>query len=71
MKDLKDQYYPHTLNEDQKERIEKLRTIHLLAAQSVRDNCEESRDKEIAFTKLEESLMWAVKSIALEGVKDA
>jgi len=48
------------------ERIENLRdTVKLLGATIIRD-CPDTRERSLALTHLEETCMWAVKSIVLE-----
>ena len=53
-------------NEEQIERIENLRYSCMIMADEINDKCPDSREKSLAITKLEECLMWAVKSIVLE-----
>lgn len=54
-------------NDDQIQRIEKLRESFKKAGESLFENCNQSREMSLAITKLEESLMWATKSIVLEA----
>lgn len=51
---------------DQIERIEHLRENAKALAWSVTHNCQSSRERSLALTHLEETVMWAVKSIVLE-----
>jgi len=53
-------------NEEQIKRIESLRESYKLAAEALGSLCNDSRELSIAVTNLEQSLMWAVKSIILE-----
>lgn len=53
-----------TPNEEQVKAIEDLRAFARAYGQMVVD-CPDSREKSLAKTKLEESVMWAVKSIIL------
>lgn len=53
-------------NEEKLKRIEALRESYKDIVNSLSENCNDSRELSIAITKLEESLMWAVKSIILE-----
>lgn len=53
-------------SEDQIKRIEDLRESYKSIVLSLAGNCNNSRELNIATEKLEESLMWAVKSIVLE-----
>ena len=54
-------------NEEQINRIENVRAVAKVLGETIHKNCPVSRPRSLAFTKLEESLMWAVKSIVLEG----
>lgn len=53
-------------NDTQIMSIEAIREAYKNVVESLNDNCRYSRELSIAVTKLEESLMWAVKSIVLE-----
>jgi hypothetical protein len=53
-------------NEKQIKRIEELRNGSFAFANEINNKCPDSREKSLAITKLEECLMWAVKSIVLE-----
>lgn len=53
-------------NENQIHNIELLREHYKNLVEIVNDLCIDSRAKSIAMTDLENSLMWAVKSIVLE-----
>jgi len=58
------------------ERIERIETVRASAKRLVGimyQNCPESRERALGLTKLEESLMWSVASIAREawGEEDA
>lgn len=55
-----------TPNQEQIERIENLRASYKDVANSLFRYCKNSRELSIAITNLEDSLMWAVKSIVLE-----
>lgn len=48
------------------QKIENIRAEYKSVIESLSQNCKDSRELSIAVTKLEESLMWAVKSIVLE-----
>ena len=48
------------------ERVEKLRAYARNLGTEITKECWDSREKSLALTKLEECVMWAVKSIALE-----
>lgn len=47
--------------------MESVRMAFMVAEKEIADNCKESREASLAFTKLEESLMWAIKSLAVHG----
>lgn len=49
---------------DQPQRYATIREIAKGLAQFIDDHCPDSREKSIAFTKLEESVMWANAAIA-------
>jgi hypothetical protein len=53
-------------NEEQIERIEELRSYYKDVVDGLGILCKDSRELSIAITNLEDSLMWAVKSIVLE-----
>jgi hypothetical protein len=55
-----------TPDEDQIERIERIRETFKRLSSLVYVNCPRSRERSLALTGLEESLMWAVASIARE-----
>ena len=55
-----------TPDEDQIERIERMREIFRQAASMVYVNCPRSRERSLAITGLEDALMWTVASIARE-----
>ena len=54
----------HTPKEDQPERYEKIRNKAKMLAAYINENCPDSREKSLAFTKLEEAVMWANAAIA-------
>ncbi|MDD5589391.1 MAG: hypothetical protein PHP92_05025 [Candidatus Nanoarchaeia archaeon] len=56
-----------TPNKEQIERIENVRANYKDIVDTLYQNCKESRELNIAITNLETSLMWAVKSIILNG----
>lgn len=51
---------------EQVNRIELLRDVAQAFGVAVIENTPESREQSLAITKLEESLMWAIKAIVLE-----
>lgn len=48
------------------QKIENIRSAYKSVVESLSQNCKDSRELSITITKLEESLMWAVKAIVLE-----
>jgi len=55
----------HTPNEGQTDKYNSLRNTAKNLAYTINVLCPESREKSTAITKLEECLMWANKSIAV------
>jgi hypothetical protein len=53
--------------QEQCERIEELRSYYKMVVGGLDKLCKDSRELSIAITKLEESLMWAIKNIVLEA----
>lgn len=54
------------INDNQKERINKVREIFSDIYDWLENNCKESRETSLAFTKLEEAQFWAIKGISRE-----
>jgi hypothetical protein len=54
----------HAPKEGQPERYEALRAMAKDLARAINNYCPDSREKSLAFTKLEEAVMWANASIA-------
>lgn len=54
----------HAPKEDQPERYEAIRHKAKMLAAYINENCPDSREKSLAFTKLEEAVMWANAAIA-------
>ena len=57
----------HAPDKGQQEMIENLRTAYKLVAKVLDASCPMGRAESIAQTKLEESLMWAVKAVVVPG----
>lgn len=55
------------VDEAQGERIETVRNAYKRAVGIIYQNCPWSRERAVAITNLEDSLMWAVAAIAREG----
>jgi hypothetical protein len=55
-----------TPDQDKIKRIEEITELYKNTATILNKNCKDSRELRIAITNLENSLMWAVKSIILE-----
>ena len=54
------------INDNQKERIDKVREIFSDIYDWLENNCKGSRETSLAFTKLEEAQFWAIKGISRE-----
>lgn len=50
--------------EDQTERFEALQGIAKIFARAINSNCPDSREKALALTSLEDSVLWATEAIA-------
>lgn len=55
-----------TPNADQIARIEEVPSAGVTLGQRISEMCVNSRERSLAVTHLEETVMWAVKSIVLE-----
>lgn len=64
MKKLHNIYTYHAPKGDQPERYEAIRAKARELAELIEENCPDSREKSLANTKLEETVMWANASIA-------
>ena len=53
-------------NEEQKDRIEKIRNLFSDLYNEIEKNCKPSRETSLVFTKLEEAQFWAIKGITRE-----
>lgn len=62
--ELQTRFMYHPPKGDQQVRYAKLRSQGKRTAIEIENNCPESREKSLAFTKLEEAVMWANASIA-------
>ena len=62
--EIENNYTYHAPKEGQPERYERIRYKAKMLAAYINENCPDSREKSIAFTKLEEAVMWANASIA-------
>ncbi len=62
--ELKKRFTYHAPKANQPERYEKIRMEALGLASRIETSCPESREKSLAFTKLEEAVMWANAAIA-------
>lgn len=61
---IKNNFSYHTPKEDQQQRYQRLRSDARELAILINNYCPSSREKSLAFTKLEECIMWANASIA-------
>ena len=57
-------------NEEQKDRIEKVRNLFSDLYNEIEKNCKPSRETSLVFTKLEESQFWAIKGITREKTEE-
>ena len=62
--DIEKNFSYHASKEGQAERYERIRYKAKMLAAYINDNCPDSREKSLAFTNLEEAVMWANASIA-------
>lgn len=62
--DLEARFTYHPPKEGQKEKYDSLRFSTREFADEIERLCPDSREKSLAFTKLEECVSWAVKAIA-------
>lgn len=62
--EMKNRFTYHEPQGDQPRRYEEIRSTARLLAVTIDSFCSESREKSLAFTKLEEAVMWANASIA-------
>ena len=53
-------------NDDQKDRINKIRNLFSELYNEIEKNCKPSRETSLVFTKLEEAQFWAIKGITRE-----
>lgn len=61
---IENNFIYHSPKGDQPKRYETLRSIAKEFAYRIKGNCPDSREKSLALTKLEESVMWANAAIA-------
>ena len=54
------------VNEEQKERIEKIRVAFSNLYDTIDSYCKSSRETSLAITKLEEAQFWAIKGVTRE-----
>lgn len=62
--EIENNYTYHAPKEDQSERYERIRFKAKMLAAYINENCPDSGEKSLAFTKLEEAVMWANAAIA-------
>lgn len=62
--DIEKNFSYHAPKEDQPERYERIRYKAKMLAAYINEYCPDSREKSLAMTKLEESVMWANAAIA-------
>ncbi len=57
-------------NDEQKERINKVRNLFSELYNEIEINCKPSRETSLVFTKLEEAQFWAIKGITRERMEE-
>lgn len=57
-------------NDEQKERINKIRNLFSSIYNEIESLCKTSRETSLVFTKLEEAQFWAIKGITREKVEE-
>lgn len=62
--EIEKNYTYHSPKEGQPERYERIRYKAKMLAAYINENCPDSRETSLAFTKLEETVMWANAAIA-------
>lgn len=62
--DIENNFTYQPPKDDQPERYERIRYKAKMLAAYINEYCPDSREKSLAFTKLEECVMWANASIA-------
>jgi hypothetical protein len=62
---IKDIFTYHKPKNDQQERYQELREMAKTFALYINHNCPESREKSLAITNLQQAVMWANASIAI------
>jgi len=62
--EIENNYTYHEPKDGQPERYERIRYKAKMLAAYINENCPDSREKSLAFTRLEEAVMWANASIA-------
>ena len=58
------------VNEEQNNRIDKVRNMFSDVYDFIESNCKSSRETSLALTKLEEAQFWAIKGITREKLKE-
>lgn len=62
--DIEKNFSYHAPKEGQPERYERIRYKAKMLAAYINEYCPDSREKSLAFTKIEEAVMWANAAIA-------
>lgn len=62
--ELENRYTYHAPKESQPERYERIRYKAKMLAAYINEYCPDSREKSLAFTKIDEAVMWANAAIA-------
>ena len=64
MSNLKNKFTYHAPKQGQPERYETIRNTAYTLASLIEEVCPDSRERSLAFTKVEEAVMWANAAIA-------
>ena len=69
IKEARERFESKVIGGSQPAKIERMREYYAELAELVVSNCLSEREQALALTKLEESCMWAIKSISREEIK--
>jgi len=67
--DVENTFTYHAPNEHQQDRYTTLRGLAKSLAYAIERNCPDSREKSLALTNLQQAIMWANASIAINETK--
>lgn len=58
---------PKEVTQDTADQMNLVRAAAMVLEKQLTDSCKDSRETSLAFTKLEETVMWAIRSLAING----